>query len=376
MRNRKRTTSRWIKGAGVLVAAVMLLWAAPQGALADGTASGTPVTNLATVAYQVGGVDQTVIESSLTGNSTPGIGNGTATSFVVDTSLDLSVAWTDLADVEVVPGQLDQVLIFTVTNDGNATQDFSLSAVNRAAGDDFDTTGVTIFVESGATAGYQAGEDTADYIDELAADASKIVYIVSDIPAATVNGNDAILDLVAQVAVGGTAATQGANITTDDSLIADNPATVQTVFVDGAGTADVAEDGKASDAGTYTVVTAALEVTKSVTVISDPVNGTTNPKAIPGAVIEYEIEIENTGSSNATSVTITDSIPANTDFIIGSVAGDGDTISYSDDLGATWTYSPSGSNGDPDPDVDAVQIVFNAINSSATESATFRVEVE
>lgn len=362
MRNRKRTTSKWIKGAGVLVAAVMLLWAAPQGALAAGTASGTSIANTATVDYQVGGVDQDPITSP-------------AATFVVDTSLDLSVAYQGAA-VNVVPGAQDQVLTFEVTNDGNATQDFSLDAINKAAGDDFDTTGVTIFVESGATAGYQAAQDTATYIDELAADASKIVYIVSDIPLTTVNGNDAILDLEAQVAVGGSAAAQGADITTDDSGIADNPATVQTVFADGAGPADVANDGKASDDGTYTVVTAALTVTKTATVISDPVNGTTNPKAIPGAVIEYEITVENTGSSDATSVTVTDSIPANTDFVVGGEAG-GDTVSFSDDGGLTWTYSPVGATDDPDPVVTDIQIIFNSIvATTGSASATFQVIVE
>ncbi|MFZ5563586.1 MAG: hypothetical protein ACOZBW_05990 [Thermodesulfobacteriota bacterium] len=372
---KKPNTNRWIRNAGLLAVAVMLLWAGPQAAVADGTPSGTDIDNLATVDYQVGGVDQTPIESSPAGNSTPGVGNGTETTFKVDTSLDMSVAWQDAAAVEVVPGEQNQVLTFEVTNDGNATQDFSLSAINRAAGDDFDTTGVTIFVESGVTAGYQAAEDTATYIDELAADASKIVYIVSDIPLTTANGNDAILDLVAQVAVGGSAAAQGADITTDDSAIADDPATVQVVFADAAGTAagDTANDGTASDDGTYTVVTAALEVTKASAVESDPVNGTTNPKAIPGAVIEYEITVENTGSSNATSVTITDTIPANTDFVVGSVTG-GDSVDYSD---GSWGYSPVGAPGDPDPAVVAIQIVFNSIAASGgSASATFRVEVE
>ena len=52
--------------------------------------------------------------------------------------------------------------------------------------------------------------------------------------------------LVAQVAVGGTAASQGADITTDEAGDADDPDSVQVVFADGAGTADAAKANSAS----------------------------------------------------------------------------------------------------------------------------------
>ncbi|MEM7688220.1 MAG: proprotein convertase P-domain-containing protein [Pseudomonadota bacterium] len=51
-----------------------------------------------------------------------------------------------------------------------------------------------------------------------------------------------------------------------------------------------------------------LSVTKVSSLISDPVNGTTNPKAIPGAVVEYVISVSNSGAgaTDANSVVITD----------------------------------------------------------------------
>ncbi len=53
-------------------------------------------------------------------------------------------------------------------------------------------------------------------------------------------------------------------------------------------------------------------VVKSMTVISDPLNNTTNPKAIPGAIVEYTITIANgTGASTATNIVLTDSLNAN-----------------------------------------------------------------
>lgn len=60
-------------------------------------------------------------------------------------------------------------------------------------------------------------------------------------------------------------------------------------------------------------------VAKSSQIISDPVNGTTNPKAIPGAVIRYCILVTNGGTFTTTSLIITDSLPAATTFVPGSM---------------------------------------------------------
>jgi hypothetical protein len=69
-------------------------------ALAVGTASGTTdVGNLATIDYSVGGVAQLEIESSPTGNNTPGAGNGTAMTFTVDNMVE----WTSRSLKSVAP---------------------------------------------------------------------------------------------------------------------------------------------------------------------------------------------------------------------------------------------------------------------------------
>ena len=64
---------------------------------------------------------------------------------------------------------------------------------------------------------------------------------------------------------------------------------------------------------------------KSVQTYSDPVNATTNPKAIPGAIVAYTISAQNQGESgaDADSVFVIDPIPPNTVFCIG-------------DLGEPW----------------------------------------
>lgn len=51
-----------------------------------------------------------------------------------------------------------------------------------------------------------------------------------------------------------------------------------------------------------------LSVTKISSIISDPVNGTDNPKRIPGAIVQYCILISNSGSASANSVVATDNL--------------------------------------------------------------------
>jgi uncharacterized repeat protein (TIGR01451 family) len=106
--------------------------------------------------------------------------------------------------------------------------------------------------------------------------------------------------------------------------------------------------------------------TKSATVLSDPVNGTTNPKSIPGAEALYTISVANTGQGRVDSntVAVADAIPANTSLYVGNLGGAGsgpvtyaesgsnlaytyaslgssiDDLEFSSNGGATWTYVP------------------------------------
>jgi len=67
-----------------------------------------------------------------------------------------------------------------------------------------------------------------------------------------------------------------------------------------------------------------LLVTKLSQVISDPVNGTTDPKAIPGAIVRYTLSVTNVGLGTAdnNSLVITDALPANTALFVDTSGGD------------------------------------------------------
>ncbi|WP_305096356.1 proprotein convertase P-domain-containing protein [Croceibacterium aestuarii] len=70
---------------------------------------------------------------------------------------------------------------------------------------------------------------------------------------------------------------------------------------------------------TFCDPTTVLSVTKVSAVLSDPVNGTTNPKALPGAVVEYCLTISNPGAVAATNVVATDTVPATMTYTAGSM---------------------------------------------------------
>ncbi len=178
------------------------------------------------------------------------------------------------------------------------------------------------------------------------------VFVVSDIPLLDDGSNPlatddiAVMSLVAQAADDGTGVTDGTAgtaITNDDNgnvspggtftngtatvlagtpaINVDDPGNMETVFndgafndgvtgptVDGTGLAnDIVQNAQHSSYSSYTVLTAALTVAKSVATLYDPVNLETLPKAIPGATVRYSITITNAaGAAAATLTNITD----------------------------------------------------------------------
>ena len=286
--------------------AILALGAAP--AFAAGTTAGSNIVNTVAVSYQVGGVAQTPINASNT--------------FVVDRKISMTVTGA-ASTTSVVPGQTNAVTTYQLTNTSNATLDFGLSLAQLAGGtaahggtDNFDTTGATFWINTGASAG-SATYDPANsvqvtYVDELAADTSKYVFVLSNVPIGRANGDVSGQNVTVQAYDGGTAGTQGALSTQTAGA---NTAGMDTVFADGAGVSDAARDGKYSAGGDYTVAAPVLSIIKSSTIISDPLNGTTNPKMIPGATVGYCIQVSNAaGGATATNVAISDPLPSQTTY--------------------------------------------------------------
>ena len=300
-----------------MIVAALILITGMQQVYAAGTIANTTVASQATISYKVGGTSQSDVLS-------PPVGSAGSGEFLVDRRINLTVAESGGSYTNVTPNTTLQALTFTVTNGTNDMIDIRLFYTDDVGGtgpfggtDSFNASGTTIRLESGATAGFQDLEDLAvTFLDDVPADGSRTVYVVSTISASQVN-ND--LSSGTLTGVANTDGTGGAANDYVESTGAGGPGSLETVFGDAPGDTDAARDGKHSDDDGYLVVTATITVTKTITVISDPFNGTTNPRAIPGAIVEYCIIVTNTGSAAAANVVTVDPIPVNSTYKTGTI---------------------------------------------------------
>ncbi|WP_421837469.1 isopeptide-forming domain-containing fimbrial protein [Novosphingobium sp.] len=291
--------SRLLGAAGILALAVL----GANPAHAAGTIAGSTITNTVSVTFTVNSIAQT--------------GTTASDTLTVDRRIQMTVAEVGTTTTTVTPGAVNQVTAFTVVNTSNAPLDLALTAAQQVGGagahtntDTFDVTNVRIFRDVNSNGTYEAGTDTAvTYLDEVAADGSVQVLVVSDVPLGQANGAVAAVTLTATGREAGGAGSQGAALVQTSGA---NTAGMDTVFADGAGAGDSLRDASFAAKDDYTVSAATLSAIKSSRIISDPINGGTNPKMIPGATIQYCIAITNaSGSATATSITVNDPIPAN-----------------------------------------------------------------
>lgn len=291
--------SKLLGAAGVCALAVL----GANPAHAAGTTAGSTIVNTVSVAFQVGGINQT--------------GTSASDTLTVDRSISLTVAEVGTTTTTVNPGSTNQVTAFTVTNTSNAPLDFLLTVAQQTGGagahsntDNFNVSNVRIFRDTNGNGNFDLGTDLqSTFLDEIAADASATVFVVADVALGQANNSVAAVTLTATGREAGVAGTQGAALTQTAGA---NTSGMDTVFADAAGITDAARDAAFSARDDYTVSAATLTAIKSSRIINDPVNGTTNPKMIPGATIQYCIAISNaSGSASATSITVSDPIPAN-----------------------------------------------------------------
>jgi Domain of unknown function DUF11 len=350
-------TNRLLASAGG--AALALLIANP--AHAAGTTAGSTITNTVTVNYQVSGIAQTGVSDS--------------EDFMVDRKVNLTVAENGNATMSVSPGETSAVTTFDVTNTSNASLDFVLAVTQQAGGaathggtDNFNATNVRIYLDDG-DGSYDGGDTLITYLDQIAADATARVFVLVDIPLGQSTNDVAEVRLTATAAEATAAGSQGATVTQSGGANGNN--TMETVFADTNANGNTARDGMDFDEDDYTVAAAALTVTKVSTIISDPLNGTTDPKMIPGATVEYCVQISNAaGGSTASSVSISDTLPT--------------TITYADAFGVYSDATVSGATcsggtlvgGDPyDDGTRTVTATVSDVAAGAARAVRFRVTV-
>jgi uncharacterized repeat protein (TIGR01451 family) len=310
--------------------ALVVMSSAP--ALAEGTSAGTDITNNVSVTYNVGGVTQNAETASDT--------------FTVDQRVNVNVEFVGAA-TSVSPGQNDAVIAFDVTNLSNSTVDLDLSAA-LTAGTAGNISNFQIYRDSDGDRILSAAELAAGpitYLDELGEDGTVSVIVIADIGLNANNGDDFDVVLTADAHAGGGVGALGTELVGTTGA---NTSGIDTVLFDGAGATDAANAGDFSDTGTYTVAGALVTVAKTSRVVSDPVNGTTNPKAIPGATVEYCITVSNaTGGATATNVDVIDDLPFDVTYLTGfGIFVDGDAACANGIPGGTFSAATGPAGAD------------------------------
>lgn len=223
---------------------------------AAGTPAGTVISNFATLSYK-----------DVNGNALPNINSNTVTTIVAQVAgVDVSPA----TSAQSVAENSTVTYTATITNMGNGTDSFTLTTSAQSSG-----WAATIYGDPNNNGVLDAGEMVAgniiSSIANLPADSSRHVFVVVSVPTGALDGSSQAVTL-----------------------------TATSQFNTGV-----------SDAGVYTstVSTAVLSMTKTAF--------PADPK--PGDVVTYSIVGNNTGTSTAYGVVVTDVIPSGVTYVPGSI---------------------------------------------------------
>lgn len=286
----KKLSSKFAVSALALVGAFFCA----TSAQAEGTPSGTNISNIANLNFAINGVSQPAITSN-------------TVFFLVDTKINMALI-EDNGGVPttVAPGSTRQVIRFKLTNLGNAKQDFQFPLTSMPTGttaygmtDNFTPTICQAYADSSANNGvFDELIDTNTYADELQPDASKYIFVRCDIPASQVDSDFAVMRLRAQAMAGGTTGSLGSGL---QQTTGPNTNGVDVVFADPGGPFDAERDNLVTAFGAYLVKSSKVSVVKTTAPLCDPVNFNTDPKNIPGAYIRYSITIANAAGAGASA---------------------------------------------------------------------------
>jgi uncharacterized repeat protein (TIGR01451 family) len=315
-----------------------LLVLATPVAHAAGTAAGIDITNTASATFlDPDGTSRTV--------------NSNTTALRVDEILDVTIVANDAGNVAVTTPDTNAPLSFTVTNTGNGSEAFALGVINTLGGDQFNPANPRIYLDNGDGL-FDILTDTlyvaASNDPVLAADATQLVFVVSDIPAALNNNDVGLASLTAEA------------ITAQATPGVDAPGT--SFAGQGTNGSDAVVGGTQADASGqngYVASQIATTLAKSQSVL----DSFGNANAIPGAVITYTLTFSVVGAGNLSGSQITDAIPANTTYKPNSL---------------TLNTLPLSDLADADAgSASAAGIVVNlgTVTAPATHTVTFQVTI-
>ena len=301
---------------------------------ATGTLAGTDIQNIASATYDTPTGPVTVPSNTVT--------------FKVDELLNVTVASTDPGDVTTAPNQVGNVQTFRITNTGNGSEAYGLTADLARSGDDFNPTLNQIVIDTNGNGVYDPGVDTVYVAGSndpvIAPDQSVRIFVITNTPATPVNGNRAEVALTATARTG-----------------SGTPGTTFTGAGDGGGDAVVgATTATAANSGFLVVSAATVALVKSATIV-DPFGGN-NP--VPGAVITYTLAATVSGSGSMANLVISDPIPAGTAYSAGTITLQAAGLTDAADADA-GNYNGS-----------RISVAAGTVPAGQTRTVTFKVRIQ
>lgn len=302
----------------LLIGAIAVM--VPQAATALGTDANTVITNTATLNYNVGGVGQTAVTGTVTFNVDKKIIFSVTAGNPVATPLSVTPNSTG--------GDTTNAIKYTIHNGGNTPQNFKLTMVDTngfTGGGSVNYYWNTSGILSTAT---DTNIATGGTIPAVAKDASVYLFSVANVPATATDAQTRTIALTAVSVDGvGTALANGGSAGSGNAIV-------------------IAQaSNTASDTGEYLVQTASIAVVKTFSVTAGPSEAPGVLFAVPGATVRYQIQITNNGSADATTISISDPIPANMTFVPASITAPGSASATFAPNTVTVTYATLAKSG-------------------------------
>lgn len=339
-------------------AAIMALSATP--AMAAGTTAGTQINNRATINYQV--------------NTIPTSATAAASTVTVDRVVRFTVSQLTTSPITVYPGDTNVSVAFRIGSTSNAPISFSLTGSNTAS-DTFSVQNLRYYWDQDGNGIFEALTDTeytASNSPVINPDTNYTFFIVADIPSDV--AKDAIDTLLTSVTAMEPNTTGNQSTAIITAAIAGNTTGVDTVLVDSASTqGDAVNNGTVQVDPTLQATAKPLSSMRMITIISDPVNGTTKPRYIPGAVVEYCIAVSNASDTKSiTDLTIEETLGANQTFDSTFGIYQGGTVTN----GVCDTTGSAGGSQGGSFDAGKVSATLGSIAPSASKTIRYRTTID
>ncbi|MEM7493285.1 MAG: hypothetical protein AAF296_07875 [Pseudomonadota bacterium] len=374
------------------------------------TPAGQEVSNTFVLNYNVGTTAQAPITNDNTSSAPAGsVLQGTPTEFTVDRKVDHSLTQTNSPLGNIAPSST-ATLTFDLFNEGNDTQaySFELRDLDNGAGS-FDASNyeIRVTLDPNNTDGLQGPPTvltstpvgTAAGSASISVDIPKgvqlLVEVVATIPGGVTDGQSDQVTVIAEARNPTSwlndATTAAGAVTQNSSGLNVIVGVAQNVLADDVGVAAVeatVSDGLHAAQGLIEIASPDLLAAKTVSVISELIDNVgaapSNPasacstatvvaesKSIPGACIEYVIEVTNGGSTSASNLNIADILSDDVTFVAASATGD-----FADDPGVTGS-GPSIAQPASDTDCDGTsgtcEIVLSDTLLAAGDTGQLRI---